>query len=209
MALGVAAGLGLLYRQARRRGLDANRLIDAAFYITAFPWSERSSSSFSVIFLIILPSEGASLDRPFGRRLSGGTGFRRSLRPVVFPEIQAADLENRRRRRPRPGPGPRFRPHRLFSRRLLLRPGLPPALGGEFPGRLCPFLDRSADPPGPSPRSTLRGGPEFRKRPRSLSAAPAEQDRRPGLFILRDQLCRHPVFHRDVPGRSLRQRLPL
>ena len=33
MALGVAAGLGLLYRQARRRGLDANRLIDAAFYI--------------------------------------------------------------------------------------------------------------------------------------------------------------------------------
>ncbi len=33
MALGVAFGIWFLYRQARRQGLDAGRLIDAAFYI--------------------------------------------------------------------------------------------------------------------------------------------------------------------------------
>jgi phosphatidylglycerol:prolipoprotein diacylglycerol transferase len=33
MALGVAFGIGFLYRQSRRQGLDAGRMIDAAFYI--------------------------------------------------------------------------------------------------------------------------------------------------------------------------------
>jgi phosphatidylglycerol:prolipoprotein diacylglycerol transferase len=33
MALGVALGIFFLYRQARRQGLDASRLVDAAFYI--------------------------------------------------------------------------------------------------------------------------------------------------------------------------------
>jgi len=33
MALGVALGIWFLYRQGRRQGLDASRLIDAAFYI--------------------------------------------------------------------------------------------------------------------------------------------------------------------------------
>ena len=208
MALGVAFGIWFLYRQARRQGLDAPRLIDAAFYIMIVSLVGAKLILFVGNFSYYLanPKELLWIARS-GGVFQGGLAFGVLFalwyfRKYKLPTWKIADIA-----------APALALGHGFGR-------IGCFLAGCCYGRACAlpwaanFQDEYAHSltgvpirPGPPSRPALRVDPEFRQRPRPLSPSPQKKIRRPGLFLLHDQLLRHPVFHRIVPGRPCLERL--
>ncbi len=208
MAVGVALGLWFIYVQAKKAGLDANQIMDAAFYtiIVSLIGAKLILFVSNISYYFSYPKELFSLARS-GGVFQGGLTF-----GVIFalwyfhrkkiPTWKTADLIV-----PALALGHGFGRIGCFSAGCCYGTECAAPWAVVFKNQYAAQLTGvHLDTPHAS-RPALRGRPQFPQLRHPLPHPEEEEIRRPGLRLLHHQLLDHPLLHRIFPRRPRGQGL--